>query len=304
MTKRNSCIHPLIRTIKLKCGTWMLVLATAGGSLLAQQPAYTIFREGGKKVRYEKMVEAASKADVVLFGELHNNPISHWLQLELTVDLFATKGADLVLGAEMFESDNQLLIDEYFSGLISEAKFEDEARLWPNYKTDYKPLVLLAKENKLPFVATNIPRRYANTVFKQGLEKLDSLSLAARQYIAPLPLEYDTSLNCYSQLIKGGDGMPGHGSINLADAQAIKDATMSHFLMENWHPGKLFIHYNGAYHSDDFESMNWFLKRTRPGLNIITISTVSQEEVGELDTDAIHRANFIIAVPASMTKTH
>ena len=47
---------------------------------------------------------------MVLFGELHNNPISHWLQLELTEDLHAARGADLVLGAEMFEADNQLLL--------------------------------------------------------------------------------------------------------------------------------------------------------------------------------------------------
>ena len=37
------------------------------------------------------------KQDVVLFGEFHNNPISHWLQLEVTTDCRLTR--DLVLGA-------------------------------------------------------------------------------------------------------------------------------------------------------------------------------------------------------------
>jgi hypothetical protein len=97
--------------------------------------------------------------------------------------------------------------------------------------------------------------------------------------------------------------MGGHGSMNLIDAQAIKDATMAYFIMEQWEPGKLFIHYNGAYHSDEFESMYWFLKRANPDLNIVTISTVSQDDVELLDEESQGKADFIIAVPSNMTQT-
>jgi hypothetical protein len=291
----------------------------------AQKSAYTLFREDGKKVKYEKMAEAAAEADIVLFGEYHTNPISHWLQLELTTDLYDLRGEGLILGAEMFEADNQLILNEYLAGQITEKKFEEEARLWKNYSTDYKPLVQVAKENELTFVATNIPRRYANMVFKKGVLSLDSLSDEAKTYIAPLPLDYDTSLNCYKQMMGGGDSpmgeaktpksdtiapmgeakspMGGHGSTNLADAQAIKDATMTYFIMEYWEPGKLFVHYNGAYHSDDFESMNWFLKRANPDLKIVTISTVSQDDVEALEEESEGKADFIIAVPSNMTQT-
>jgi len=327
--------------ISLKISTrYFLILLLLSGftafTAMAQKPAYKLFREDGKKVKYEKMAEAAAEADIVLFGEYHTNPISHWLQLELTRDLLEARGEALILGAEMFEADNQLIMNEYLAGQITEAKFEEEARLWKNYKTDYKPLVLIAKENDLTFVATNIPRRYANMVFKRGAVSLDSLSDEAHAYMAPLPLEYDTSLSCYKQLMGSGASpavkpamhkapmgdsiktkndtiarmpmssktpMGGHGSTNLADAQAIKDATMSHFIMEYWQPGKLFIHYNGAYHSDEFESMNWFLKKTNPELNIVTISTVSQDDVDMLEEDSEGKADFIIAVPSTMTQT-
>lgn len=280
----------------------LLLTALVTVSAWAQKPAYQLYKENGKKVKYEKMVQASAEADIVLFGEHHTNPISHWLQIELTNALYEAKGGDLVLGAEMFETDNQLILDEYLEDLITETKFEEEARLWKNYKTDYKPLVLFAKENELAFIATNIPRRYANSVFKQGVAILDSLSDEAKTYIAPLPLEYDTSLNCYNQLIHGAE-MGGHGSINMADAQAIKDATMTHFILQNWSSGKLFIHYNGAYHSDEFESMNWFLKRANPELKIVTISTVTQDDVMELEEESQGKADFIICVPNSMTNT-
>jgi len=284
----------------------------------AQKPAYMLYREDGKKANYDKMVREAAQADVVLFGEQHTNPIAHWLQLELTTDLYREKGDALILGAEMFEADNQLILNEYLSGFITETVFEEEARLWNNYGTDYKPLVLLAKDHGLTFVATNIPRRYANMVFKRGLASLDSLSDEALSYMAPLPLKYDKSLDCYAQLMgtaapsmgnpePEGDTlnpMAGHGSINLADAQAIKDAAMSYFILKNWQPGKLLIHYNGAYHSDNFESINWFLKRDRPDLKIVTISTVSQDDVEQLDEGSEGLADFIIAVPSDMTLTH
>lgn len=283
-----------------------LTLLAIGGifsiAAMAQKPAYQLYRENGKKVKYEKMVEAASGADIVLFGEQHTNPISHWLQIELTRELFEARGEDLILGAEMFEADNQLILNEYLEDLITETKFEEEARLWKNYPTDYKPLVLFAKENKLAFLATNIPRRYANSVFKQGVGVLEKLSEEAKVFMAPLPLEYDTSLNCYNQLIHGSE-MGGHGSINMADAQAIKDATMTHFIIENWQSGKLLIHYNGAYHSDEFESMNWFLLRDNPELRIVTISTVSQDDVSKLEEESEGKADFIITVPSTMTKT-
>lgn len=283
----------------------LLLAGLSVQSAVAQKPAYRLFREDGKKVKYEKMLEEAAEADIVLFGEYHTNPISHWLQLELSRDLHELKGEALILGAEMFESDNQLILDEYLAGHITEAKFEEEARLWKNYHTDYKPLVLLAKEKGLSFVATNIPRRYANTVYNKGVGALDSLSTEALRYIAPLPLEYDTSLNCYRQLMNSGDApMGGHGGSNLADAQAIKDATMTHFIMQYWEPGKVLVHYNGAYHSDEFESMYWFLKRANQDLNVVTISTVSQDEVDHLEADAEGKAHFIIAVPSNMTQTH
>lgn len=269
----------------------------------AQNPAYSLFNEKGRTVKYEKMVEAASGADVVLFGESHNNPISHWLQLELTWDLFGARGSDLVMGAEMFEADDQLIMDEYLSGLITQDKFEDEAKLWPNYKTDYKPLLEFAHDHGLYFVATNVPRRYANAVFKRGLPVLDSISEEATRYIAPLPMVYDTSLNCYNQLIHGSQ-MQGHGSINLADAQAIKDATMAYFIMKNLEPGKVFIHFNGSYHSDHFESINWWLKQADPDLKIVTITTVSQDDATVLEEENEGTANFIITVPGNMTTTY
>ncbi|MDZ7635015.1 MAG: ChaN family lipoprotein [Bacteroidales bacterium] len=145
------------------------------------------------------MIEAVSSADVIFFGELHDNPIAHWLEYEVTADLHKTTGDNLILGAEMFETDDQLLLNEYLSGKYEADKFEAEVKLWKNYKTDYKPLVGFARKNGLPFIATNIPRRYASMVSKGGFEVLDSLTAEAKALIAPLPISYDPELKCYKE---------------------------------------------------------------------------------------------------------
>ncbi|NVJ47942.1 MAG: ChaN family lipoprotein, partial [Cytophagia bacterium] len=66
---------------------------------------YTIYNSKGKKVSYKKMMKELAKQDAVFFGELHNNPIAHWLQFEVTSELGQSR--DLILGAEMMEADNQ-----------------------------------------------------------------------------------------------------------------------------------------------------------------------------------------------------
>jgi uncharacterized iron-regulated protein len=266
------------------------------------KPAYLLYNKEGKPEKYEKMMKALEDADIVLFGESHDNPIAHWLQLEVTKDLFESKKDKLILGAEMFETDNQVILDEYLKGLISMSSFESNARLWPNYKTDYKPLVDFAKTNKLKFVASNVPRRYASIVNSKGFEGLDELSAEAKSFLPPLPVKYDAELNCYKSMMNM-EGMGSHVTENFPKAQAIKDATMAHFILKNWSKNKLFLHYHGSYHSENFESIYWYLKQDNAKLKIVTIHTVSQADVEELEKENTGKADFTICVDEDMTKT-
>ena len=50
--------------------------------------AYQLYNSRGKKVSFEKMATAANQSEWVLFGEFHDNPIAHWLQLELMQKAF------------------------------------------------------------------------------------------------------------------------------------------------------------------------------------------------------------------------
>lgn len=269
---------------------------------------YLLFDAKGNKTSYENLLNQANKADIILFGELHNNSICHWLQLQLAKDLTQNNPEKLIFGAEMFEADDQLVLDEYQSGQIKESQFVKEAKIWNNYQTDYKPILDWAISQKIPFVATNVPRRYASIVAREGLQALDKLSPEAKKWIAPLPISFDASLPAYAEMIKMGS----HGQIGgnnskaeyFAQAQAIKDATMAHFILRNWKKGKIFLHFNGAYHSDHHESIVWYLKKQNPNLKILTISTIEQENINTLLKENQNKADFIIATPQDITKTY
>ena len=269
----------------------------------AQSPAaYVLYDKDGNRADYAQMMEVMGQMDIVFLGEIHNCPIAHWMEKLIIQDLHKIHGNQLMLGAEMFERDNQLLLDEYLGGLIPESKFKAEVKLWDNYDTDYAPLVDFAKENHLPFIATNVARRYANMVSKGGYEALDSISEEARKLIAPLPIEYidNPLVNAYfaHMMQPGMSTMPAN---NLAKAQTVKDATMAWSIAQTL-KGKM-VHVNGSFHSTGHAGIISYLNVYRPGLKMGTVEVVRQDDVESLNERHKGHADYFICVPNSMTAT-
>lgn len=289
----------MIRYLPLLTGLFL------GSVCLAQaetdKPAYLLYNSEGEVITYSELLNRATDADMIFFGELHNDAIAHWLQLELVRDLAADESRRTHVGLEMFEADQQILIDEYFDGLISQSSFESEARLWNNYATDYKPILEFAKDAGLSVVATNIPRRYASAVFRGGLEILDSLSDEAKQWIAPLPVEVDVTLPSYANI---SEAAGGHGGDNLIYAQAIKDATMAHFILLNMKLNDRMFHVNGSYHSNQKEGIVWYIEQAVKGYRFLTINTILSEDPENVDPDDLQAADITLVVPSRMTRTY
>jgi uncharacterized iron-regulated protein len=266
------------------------------------KPAYRLYDEGGIEIGYRQMLDLCVRSDVILFGEIHDHPLVHSLQLELTENLFEIKKADLMLGAEMLEADNQLIVDEYLAGLIGHEHVVKEAKVWDNYDTDYRPLVDVAKEHGLRFIATNIPRRYAALVAREGMNALERLSDEAKRSIAPLPIPLDFSAPGYQHAMEIGMAHGAHmDARNFVAAQAVKDATMAYFILKNRGPKNLFIHYNGDYHSKNYGGIYWYLKRYDPDISIRAISSVIRDTPG-FDDECKGLADIVLVVPSSMER--
>lgn len=265
------------------------------------KPAYVVYNAKGKKVSYHKMEKAILKKKMIFFGELHDNSIAHWLQYELLLALQQQVGSnELVLAMEMFERDNQAIIERYLKGEIDTKTFEDSCRLWSNYKSDYKPMLEFAKSKNVAVVGSNIPRRYASLLYKKGEAALDSLSELEKSWIAPLPLVVDTSLSQYANLIKGF----AHNGLNFVKAQAIKDATMAFFAWEAIKEGKVLYHLNGSYHSDYQQGILWYMEKLgAKASDMITITTVENAQVSKFNKENLGKADYIIYIPETVIKS-
>jgi len=288
-------------TLSILCSLAFVLVITA-----QSKPAYNLYKNNGKEAKYDKMIKDLAKSDMVFFGEYHTNPISHWMQLEMSKSFYEIKGKQLFFGAEMFENGNQLVLDEYLAGFYTEDKMLPEiTQMWANYHTDYKPLLDFAKENNLRFIATNIPRRYASLINKKGIEGLSELSPEAIAMISPdLEKYFDPGVKAYAEM---ADMMGGHvppNMLNIQTAQAAKDATMAHFSLKNFNEGDFLFHFEGSYHSNYNQGIIWWINKIQPGLNIKSITTVTESEWLEMTEEEKETiANYIIVVADNMTQT-
>jgi uncharacterized iron-regulated protein len=286
--------------------TSFLLLCMVSITNAQNKTAYQLFSNDRQIADYDQMIKDLVISDMVFFGEYHNNPISHWMQLKMSKSFFKIKEANLFFGAEMFESGNQLVINEYLKGLYTDDKMTPEiTQLWSNYQTDYKPLVDFAKENNLRFIATNIPRRYASMINKMGIKALKELSPEALALIGPdIEKYFDPTAKAYAEMANNMGGHIPQNMLNMQTAQASKDATMAYFSIKNLNPDALLFHFEGSYHSNYQQGIIWWVNKIKPGLKIKSITTVMQSEWNKMTTNEKSTiANYIIVVADSVTQT-
>jgi uncharacterized iron-regulated protein len=190
---------------------------------------------------------------------------------------------------EMFERDVQLVIDEYLQGLISEPHFLLSSRPWPNYKTDYRPLVELAKQRQLDVVAANAPRRYVNMVSRNGRDSLNALSAQAKTWLAPLPYPEPSAAykDKFNALMSGNNDGPAPmtSTANLIYSQSLWDATMGNSVANylDKYKGSLVFQLNGAFHTENRLGTLEQLMNYRPKTKAIVVTMRYVDDVQKFD---------------------
>ena len=286
----------------------LLFIAIIGLSNINAQnfDAFKFYNKKSKEVSSKDLIKELADYDVVFIGEHHDNSINHWLEKRITEALFEKKNGQIILGAEMFERDNQQALNSYLAGEIDAKILKDSVRLWKNYETDYRPLVDFAKDKKLNFIATNVPRKYASQTSKNGINSLNELPESEKKFIAKLPIEVTLETPGYKEMKSlMGDHVDEMKLMNFISAQAIKDATMAESIFQNLQSGKTFIHYNGDYHSKQYGGIYWYLKKKNPNLKIAIISVFESEkpELSLPEKDFIP-TEFNLVISSDMTKTY
>lgn len=259
----------------------------------------------GSNLPFSDLVQRVTSADVVFFGENHDDPETHRVEFGL-LDAIGRSGRPVMLSLEMIERDAQPLLNDYLAGRISETDFLAKSRPWDRYITDYRPMVELAKEKGWPVIASNVPRPMASAIGRKGLTALDTLTPAERSWAA-------RDIQCPDDEYRERfmESMRGHGSGGSAPsssdtlptavahrfylAQCVKDETMAESIVNARRDGAIVVHYDGAFHSDYRLGTVNRVRRRAPNLRLVVITAVPVvDPTAATLSDHTGRADYII----------
>lgn len=256
-----------------------------------------------KLINVDDIVADLATANVLFFGEEHNDSIGHYLEATIFKKIAAAYPNQAALTLEMFHTDIQPVINEYLNGNINEKSFIKESRAWNNYK-DYKPMIEEAKLNKLTVIGGNGAARYSNAVTRSGLEILNSFPKESRQFIAPLPIDTATG-RYYDKFIEtlGGHSM---GPMKIYQTQNFWDATMAWSITKYAKANKnhKIFQVNGRFHSDEKLGTLAKLKGYAPKLKVLNISAFSAEDFTNPDWEKYKKlGDYIIVTDPTLKRT-
>lgn len=272
-------MNKYIKTVLLSTA----LLCFGAGSVSAAQFSDA---KSGKELTAAQLAQKLAKYDVVFFGEYHDQSEIHKSEIDLLEALHKIKGEKLVLSMEMFEVDNQEKLDSFLAGQLNEADFMATSRPWPNYQTDYAPLVNFAKEQNMPVVAANVPRFLAahvaqNNASAAGIEEQYKKWLPKATY-APEGAYKDkfyAQMNSPEAPMK----MPPARLAAVYAAQCLKDDKMAESIaaFADAYQNMQILHINGCFHSDAHLGTAQKLEALRPELKVAVITPLERKQKGE-----------------------
>lgn len=272
-------MNKFLKTIALSMAMLCLGAGAAGAVQFSDA-------QSGKNLTAAQLASKLQKYDVVFFGEYHDQSEIHQYELELLEAMYKAKGAKLALSMEMFEVDNQSKLNNFLADTLSEENFLAASRPWPNYGTDYAPLVNFAKEKKMPVIAANVPRFLAAHVAKnnastEGVEAQYQQWLPKHTY-APEGAYKD---KFYAQMSSPAAPMkmPPQRLAALYAAQCLKDDKMAESIaaFADAHQNMQIFHINGCFHSDAHLGTAQKLEALRPELKVAVITPLERKQKGE-----------------------
>jgi uncharacterized iron-regulated protein len=252
-----------------------------------------------QKINYSDIELMFKNADVLILGEEHDDIEGHKEKANLFKNLVPNLKPSLSL--EMFETDQQLFLDEYLRGIIDDKQILKETRVWNNLERDYLPLLQIAKSNSLPALASNTPRRYTRIASRGGMEALQNLPDFSKDFLPPLYLiKAFPQIDYENKFFNIMGGHSNSGMKNFFLAQELWDTSMSHSIANHVSStGNKVIHVNGRFHSDEGMGVTYRLKKM--GMKVVTISMFPLRK-NSPEEDFSKLADIIYISPESLQK--
>lgn len=166
----------------------------------------------GRRLEPAELKSLLTRAPVLCVGERHDDPVHHYVQLQV-IDLVTehakVSSSPVAVGYEMFRRPAQAAMTAFQHGTLDEAGLlsqSDYERNWGFDYSLYRPLLERARDGGASMLALNAPRDWTRSVAKRGLQGIDS---ELRQKLPELDLSNEEHRLFFKTAMSGH---PGHGS--------------------------------------------------------------------------------------------
>ncbi|EGR0721469.1 ChaN family lipoprotein [Vibrio alginolyticus] len=232
---------------------------------------YQLYTPSGEHIALSKLPIELQQADVILIGEWHTHAGIHRFQTDMLKQL-TSYDRSLALSMEQFTRDKQPVVDAYLRGEIGEQYLMKQANAWPNYESDYRPLVEFAKQKNLPVIAANAPKSIVRCIGRQGLDYINKLDDDQRMFIAQA---INTGSSPYKEKFMASmhHGKPEQTEKQFA-AQVTWDETMAESIVSylDDNPGAQVVHVAGKFHTEQGLGTAASILSRNPSLKVVVIS--------------------------------
>jgi uncharacterized iron-regulated protein len=203
----------------------------------------------GHYISQQQLFSDLTRYPLVYVGELHDNPASHRLQVEILKAMQARHPGKVALGMEMFNNEQQDVLDQWVAGELSEKEFLRESRWFDNWRSDfelYRELLEYSRDQRIPVIALNVPKALGRKVSMTPLDQLDE---ETREQLPEMDMS-DTYQRTMVEKIFGAHGAGGSMLESFLRRQTLWDEAMASavatYMQEN--PDKHMVVAAGGWH--------------------------------------------------------
>ncbi|WP_017222651.1 ChaN family lipoprotein [Moritella dasanensis] len=257
---------------------------------------YNLQSPSGQDINVTDFVEQIKDADVVLVGEWHTHTGIHRFQTALLQAMLADND-NVTLSMEQFTRDNQAIVNTYLAGEIGEGTLIKQGNAWPNYTSDYRPLVELAKANNIDIIAANAPKKIIRCIAKEGISYIDKLPADERAWLAENINTQDSPYKTHFMAsMHHGDESQNESKFA---SQVTWDETMAesivNYLSDDLNAGKQVLHIAGKFHTENGLGTAASILARAPELKVVIVTPVdvNSELVDTKDKASDYRLQVI-----------
>ncbi|AVF66334.1 MULTISPECIES: ChaN family lipoprotein [Vibrio] len=268
---RFSTLSLLFAGLLTGCSSYTQTNSHATSAEVTSFYDYQLYTPSGEHIALSKLPIELQQADVILIGEWHTHAGVHRFQTDMLKQL-TSYDRSLALSMEQFTRDKQPVVDAYLRGEIGEQYLMKQANAWPNYESDYRPLVEFAKQKNLPVIAANAPKSIVRCIGRQGLDYINKLDDDQRMFIAQA---INTGSSPYKEKFMASmhHGKPEQTEKQFA-AQVTWDETMAESIVSylDDNPGAQIVHVAGKFHTEQGLGTAASILSRNPSLKVVVIS--------------------------------